>query len=370
MKNQEFINWIRLIRSENIGPITFHSLIQMFGSATNAIEAIPDMAKYGGRQRKIKIASSEQIEQEIDETHKYGAEFLCSYDKSYPSILRNIDDHPPVLIIRGQKNILDKTSIAIVGSRNSSLNGCNFAKKLASDLGEKNFVVTSGLAKGIDSAAHQATLKTGTIAVIASGINYIYPVENVKLAQEIMENGLIITELPIHTAPKPQYFPQRNRVISGLSKAVAIIEATLASGSLITARMAIEQNRDLFAVPGFPTDPRYLGTNELIKNGAYMLTSSDDIIQNMSNILLFSETNKEQKFVREMVFQDQELIEARGAVKNLLTNVPTNIEQIAIYLNMPIALIMMVSLELELAGKIKREKGNNIFLLYDSELCA
>ena len=265
--SQELVDVLRLIRSENIGIKTFRSLVEFYGSASKTLRHIPELAARGGSKRPIQLCSADKAE---DESAKYGAKLLTYLDPHYPKLLSQITDAPPVISVLGNIEILNRPAAAIIGARNASLNGKIFAKKIAENLLNNDFTVFSGQARGIDSAAHESAINS-TIAVIAGGIDNIYPPENTKLYHKIAENGAIIAELPIGTAPQSRHFPQRNRIISGLSIASIIIEAGLKSGSLITARMAAEQNREVFAVPGFSLDPRSQGCNRLIKEGAYLV---------------------------------------------------------------------------------------------------
>jgi len=263
----------------------------------------------------------------------------------------------------------------VVGSRNASANGLRFAYKLSQDLVAKGYVVASGFARGIDNAAHKASVERGTIAVLAGGVDHIYPPEHEDLYHEIAEKGLIIAELPLGSIPKPQNFPQRNRIISGLSLATAVIEANLKSGSLITAKCALAQNREVFAVPGFPLDPRYQGNNHLLKQGAYLLESAEDIFEVVENNLITQTSLFEQQksylnipnnSIKED-FSEKELTQARREIINLVSTSPTSIDEIVNISQFPIGLVLTAIIELELAGKIIRHFGNKISISFDIE---
>ena len=256
LSNAERIARIRLSRTENVGPITFKQLLQQFGSAAEAIKALPTLAKRGGRRRPLSVPAPSVIEREIADNEDYGAELLVYGDGTYPRQLEAIEDAPPILSILGNAHLLSERSVAIVGARNASLNGRRLAQKMAQELGEAGYVVTSGLARGIDGFAHTGALQTGTIAVIAGGIDVIYPNEHADLYRQIAEAGVIVAESPIGTTPQARHFPSRNRIISGLSLGVLVVEAAKRSGSLITARRALDQGREVFAIPGSPLDSR------------------------------------------------------------------------------------------------------------------
>lgn len=221
------------------------------------------------------------VEKEYDAMIKYGAQMICSAEDSYPDMLRSVEDAPPILTILGNAKLLSAPCVGIVGARNASLNGRKFAEILSQDLGRTGHIIVSGLARGIDTAAHHAAIKTGTIAVVAGGIDIIYPPENTALYAQIREHGAIVAESPFGQEPFAQSFPRRNRIISGLSRGVVVVEASLRSGSLITARMAAEQGRDVFAVPGHPLDPRAAGTNALIRDGAILVREAMDVLSDL-----------------------------------------------------------------------------------------
>ena len=281
LSDSEKLDWLRLIRTENVGPITFRELISHFGSAAEALDSIPELRRRGGMQRPGRACLPSVAERELKAAKKAGARMLALPDADYPPLLRHVGAPPPLLYAKGDPELAARNIVAIVGSRNASAAGRQFAGVLARDLGQNGIVIASGLARGIDTAAHQAALPTGTIAVLAGGIDSIYPPENAKLHETIGATGLLLTESPPGFAPRGQDFPRRNRIISGLSSGVVIVEAAQKSGSLITARMALEQDREVFAVPGHPLDPRASGANALIRSGAHLVTCADDIIDEL-----------------------------------------------------------------------------------------
>ncbi|MET0444361.1 MAG: DNA-processing protein DprA, partial [Pseudorhodoplanes sp.] len=279
------LDWLRLIRSENVGPRTFRVLINHYGGARGALEALPALARRGGAQAPGRIYSIDEAEREIDVARRMGARFIALGEPDYPARLRMIDDAPPLLAVRGNVQVLLEPMIAIVGSRNASAAGAKFASQVARELGEAGFPTVSGLARGVDAAAHRASLNSGTIAVLAGGHDKIYPPEHTELLAQLLDRGAAISEMAFGWEPRARDFPRRNRLISGLSLGVVVIEAARRSGSLITARMANEQGREVFAVPGSPLDPRCEGTNGLLKQGATLVTETQDILSVLGPIL-------------------------------------------------------------------------------------
>ncbi len=280
------VEWLRLIRSDNVGPRTFRSLVTHFGSVTAALDALPDLARRGGAARSNRICTQTEAEHEIAAAAKMGVVFKAPGEFGYPPRLARIDDAPPLLGISGSPEAMMRPMIGIVGSRNASGAGLKFAQTLARDLGDAGFVIASGLARGIDQAAHRVALNSGTVAVLAGGLDRVYPPEHESLlAAIISSNGGAISEMPLGHVPRARDFPRRNRLISGLSLGVVVVEAAHRSGSLITARFANEQGREVFAVPGSPIDPRCAGTNHLIKQGATLTTEAADIIDAVRPIM-------------------------------------------------------------------------------------
>ncbi|MFT6077343.1 MAG: DNA processing protein [Myxococcota bacterium] len=361
---QETINWLRLIRSQNIGRSTFFHLLDVFGSAQKALENIGEYSLKGGRSKPIVICSQKDAQKELESLHKIGANILLFKDSEYPQLLKEIPDAPPLITVRGDISLLKRNIIGIVGPRNPSLNGCKFAKKIAGDLGERGLVVASGLARGIDTASHLGSIDSGTIGVIAGGIDNIYPRENENLYAQIAQKGLIISESHFGSQPHAGNFPQRNRIISGLSLGIVVVEATLKSGTLITARCALEQNREVFAVPGSPFDPRCQGANRLIKQGAVLIENVDDIINNLllpeeesTNIQLMEPDLEENSSFATKLPHDSDIDEVRTLILSKISHSQTPINDIIRGLQIPTRLANIALLQLELADKIENKNG-------------
>jgi DNA processing protein len=278
LTDHQRFDWLRLVRSENVGPRTFRALITNCGGVGAALKALPDLARRGGAKRPIRVASVEEIEKELIAARKLGVRFVALSEPDYPPALREIDSAPPVLALRGAAEALRKAAVAIVGSRNASAAGLTLAERLARGLGQAGYVIVSGLARGIDQRAHAASLETGAVGVLAGGHGKPYPSEAVPLMERMVESGAILSEMPVEWEPRGRDFPRRNRIVSGLALGVVVVEAARGSGSLITARFALEQNRQVFAVPGSPLDPRSEGTNDLLKQGASICTGADDVL--------------------------------------------------------------------------------------------
>ena len=282
LSDRERLAWLRLMRTDNVGPATFRQLLNRFGSAEASIAALPDISKRSGKP--LRVPSLTQAEDEIAGLGRYGARLVASGEPDYPDLLRYIPASPPLITMAGGAQLDWARTVGIVGARNASSAGIKMTRLLAADLGERGYTVVSGLARGIDTAAHKATLSTGTIAVLAGGLDKIYPDENIPLAHDILDNGgALITEMPLGWEPRARDFPRRNRLVSGLSLGIVVVEAAKRSGSLITARLALEHNRDVFAVPGSPLDPRAEGGNALIQQGAKLVTCAEDIIETLGS---------------------------------------------------------------------------------------
>ena len=361
LTREQRLAWLRLIRSENIGPVTFRELINHFGGAAAAIAAAPRLAERGGR--RIRIASQEETERELAAVEASGAELIALGEAGYPPALRDIETAPPLIAVRGRTASLTRPTVAIVGSRNASIAGRKFAMQIARGVGEAGFTVASGLARGIDAAAHEAALTSGTVAVFAGGLDRPYPPENVDLAERIVASGgAHISEMPMGWEPRARDFPRRNRIISGLSLAVVVVEAASRSGSLITARRAADQGRLVFAVPGSPLDPRSGGTNALIKDGATLVTSPADIIDEITPMLA-----RETEF-RPIVAESaaEPPVDADDSDRNqivaALGQAPVAIDEIIRFTGLPPAVVHLVLLELDLAGRIERVAGGRVQL--------
>lgn len=367
---QEKIDWLRLSRSENIGPITFYRLVERYGSARKALDALPDLAKRGGRMKPLRAASEGDALREYEALRKRGGDIVTAACDDYPLALTACDDAPPVLSLLGNPALMHESCIAMVGARNASLNGRKFAEKLARELGEHHQVIVSGLARGIDTAAHQGALasqdKGGTIAVVAGGIDVIYPEENTGLYNAIKERGLIIAESPLGQKPFAQSFPRRNRIVSGLSKACVVVEATMRSGSLITARMAGEQGRDVMAVPGSPLDPRAEGPNHLLREGATLIRGAQDVmetIMDFSGNTLREPFSPPPSFIQPVEFEPETPENARRTVLENLSFTPVTLDELLRACHVTIPVLQTVLLELELAGRVKRLPGSRVCLL-------
>ena len=283
LRDEERLAWLRLIRSEGVGPRTFRGLVDRYGSPAAALQALPRLHREGGRT--LHVCTREEAQNELEASTKQGIALVAVTEKAYPRALAATADAPPLIALRGDPAVLDRPMIGIVGSRNASALGLRFAEKLARELGEAGFTIVSGLARGIDARAHGASLASGTVAVLAGGHERIYPNENRPLLERLVENGAALSEMPLTWEPRGRDFPRRNRIVSGLSHGVIVIEAARGSGSLITARFALEQGREVFAVPGSPLDPRAEGTNDLIRQGATLVTASEHVTEVLAPIL-------------------------------------------------------------------------------------
>jgi DNA processing protein len=360
LSDVERIDWLRLIRSDNVGPRTFRSLLRHFGSARAALEHLPDLARRGGAARPGRICGAEDAEREWLASKKLGVSLVASHEPFYPPRLAMIDDAPPLLGIRGTLDVLNRPMIGIVGSRNASGAGLKFAQTLAHDLGHAGFVISSGLARGVDQAAHRASIGTGTLAVLAGGHDRIYPPEHGDLLEALLASGAAISEMPLGHVPRARDFPRRNRLISGVALGVVVVEAAHRSGSLITARIAAEQGREVFAVPGSPLDPRAAGTNDLIKQGAMLVTGAADVIDAVAPIMerpiLLREPDEASSFA-EPAGSD------RDRIVGLLGPAPIGLDDLIRMAGTSPAVVRTVLLELELAGRLERHGGGLVSLL-------
>jgi DNA processing protein len=364
LTDAERLNRLRLIRSDNVGPRTFNSLLHHFGNTRAALERLPDLARRGGAARSGRICSEEDARAELAASKRLGVSLLAPGEAGYPPRLAMLDDAPPLLGVRGALPASMRPMIAIVGSRNASGAGLKFAGQLARDLGEAGFVIVSGLARGIDQAAHRATVGSGTVAVLAGGHDKIYPPEHEDLLAAIMEaGGAAISEMPLGHAPRARDFPRRNRLISGSALGVVVVEAAHRSGSLITARMAAEQGREVFAVPGSPLDPRAAGTNDLIKQGATLVTEAADVIQAVEPIMERPVAFPLSEPDGEPLLPDPEADE-RERIIGLLGPSPVSIDDLIRMAGTSPAVVRTVLFELELAGRLERHGGGLVSLIY------
>lgn len=284
LTDAERIDWVRLARTPQIGPVTFFQLLHRYKSASAALEALPDLTRKSGKGRELVPPDVSLVQQEIAATQKYGARLIASCEPEYPPLLKALDPPPPVLAILGKAELAAQPTVAIVGARNASAAGRKMARDMAAELGKAGFVTVSGLALGIDGEAHAASLETGTIAVLGGAVDHIYPPQHDRLYAEIASQGLILSESYFGYRAKAQDFPRRNRIITGLSRGVVVVEAAERSGSLISARMAGEQGREVMAVPGSPLDPRSAGTNRLIRQGATLVRHAEDVLELLSSL--------------------------------------------------------------------------------------
>jgi DNA processing protein len=361
----ERLDWLRLIRTENIGPITFFQLLARYGSAAAALEALPELARRGGRARPLAIYPRDEALREFAELDRAGARLIAWGEPHYPAALAAIEDAPPLLSARGEARLAESRAIAIVGARNASANGKRFARDIAVQLGQRGLAIVSGLARGIDAAAHEGALATGTIAVVAGGIDQIYPPENRALHEAIAERGLILAEQKLGTEPLARHFPRRNRIISGIALGVLVVEAALKSGSLITARFALEQGREVFAVPGSPLDPRCRGANDLIRRGAKLTESADDVLAELAPGAIRPARDSRPQILDEEPREtgESEMERARRRVMGNLSPSPVPVDEIVRLTGLSPALVAAVLLEIALAGRLDRQAGNQVALL-------
>jgi DNA processing protein len=362
LTDEQRIDWLRLIRSDNVGPRTFRSLVNHFGSARTALDRLPDLARRGGAARQMRICSEDDAKTEIAAGKDIGVSLAAPGEAGYPPRLALIDDAPPLLGVRGATDVLMRPMIAIVGSRNASGAGLKFASQLARDLGDAGFVIASGLARGIDQAAHRASLGRGTIAVLAGGHDRIYPAEHEDLLEAMLQSGAAISEMPLGHVPRARDFPRRNRLISGVALGVVVVEAAHRSGSLITARIAAEQGREVFAVPGSPLDPRAAGTNDLIKQGATLTTEASDVI-NMVAPIMDRPVELPTREPAGVPSYDEPDNSDRARIIGLLGPSPVGIDDLIRMSGTSPAVVRTVLLELELAGKLERQGGGLVSLI-------
>ena len=384
LTDRQRLDWLRLTRTSSIGPRTFRSLLNRYGGAAAALEALPALLKAQGRASKV--VSVAEAEDEVALASKMDVRFIAMGEPDYPPLLRVIDSAPPIIGVRGRVSILSKPSVAIVGSRNASAAGLKMAGLLAADLGKLAFVVVSGLARGIDAAAHRASLSSGTVAVLAGGHDRPYPDEHRDLLDAIADTGAVVSEMPMGWEPRGRDFPRRNRIISGLSYGIVIIEAALRSGSLITARFAGEQGRDIFAVPGSPLDPRSEGTNALIREGATLITSADHIAEALAPVLGrlpfmggaeegkdlslgpfwdeldpdLDDAERTAAFAEDAPDDKMEVLLPRDHIFALLGTTPMPIDDLVRLSGRPVASVRTLLVELELEGRIARQDGGLI----------
>ena len=365
LSQEQRIAWLRLIRSENVGPATFRSLINHFGSAQAALDALPELSRRGGARRAIRAASRAEAEAELAAAERIGARFVAIGEPDYPPWLRHADAPPPLLAVRGGAEHLRRPAVSIVGARNASVAGRKMAAVLAQGLGEAEFVIVSGLARGIDSAAHEAALQSGTVAVFAGGLDNVYPPENAGLfARIVASGGCGISEMRLGWEPRARDFPRRNRIIAGMSLAIVVVEAAERSGSLITARLALEQNREVLAVPGSPLDPRAAGSNNLLKQGARLVTEARDVLDAVAPLLGRPIAAPDPAFSApaSQAAPSEPAEGDRARVVEALGPTPVEIDEVIRFTEVPARSVHVILLELELAGRIERHPGQRVSL--------
>ena len=350
--------WLRLIRSRRIGPVTFHKVLAEHGGVEAALAALPGIARAAGVE-DYALCPMEVVRHEMAQARAVGAKILLHGAKDYPGALMDLPDAPPILWVQGRAALLLEPAIALVGARNASSLGLRMARRLAMSLGAAGQVIVSGLARGIDAEAHQAALETGTIAVQAGGVDVIYPTENAALAQAILEKGCRISEQPMGMQPQSRHFPLRNRIISGLSRAVVVVEAAERSGSLTTARDALDQGREVLAVPGHPFDARAAGCNQLIRDGAVLVRSSADVLEALA-LPVLREAPDPVLEVPEVPRERRTLAETGALHSQILARLgpsPLAEDQLIRDLDLPPATVSGELLTLELEGLIQRQAG-------------
>lgn len=364
------IDRLRLIRTEGVGPVTYRRLLDRFRTPAGALDALPGLARAGGRAVPPATMAPGDAEREIERTHAIGGRMVFLGEPDYPPLLALMDDAPPCLIISGDPDLAMRRCVAMVGGRNASANGQRMAETLAAELAA-SMVVVSGLARGIDTAAHQGAMRAGhTVGVIAGGIDQPYPPENAALHRRIADTNLLITESPIGTVPQARHFPRRNRIIAGLSLGVVVVEAALRSGSLITARIAQDIGREVFAVPGSPLDPRARGGNDLIRQGAMLVESAADVLDNLPATRTVPDGSRTGLREAELPFPEppiapERAATARSEIVALLSPEPTMVDDLVRRCHLSPSVTVAVLLELELAGRIETLPGSRVALLPD-----
>jgi DNA processing protein len=361
---------VRLCRTETVGPITFYAMLRRFGSARAALEMVPQLARRSHHGRWVQPATRAAAEAELAALQRVGAGLVCWGEPFYPSALAAVEDAPPVLSVLGRAELLQRSMVAVVGARNASANGRRFSRELAAALGQAGIVVTSGLARGIDAAAHLGALEAGSVAVVAGGIDVVYPEENRGLHEALARQGVIVAELPPGTEPQARHFPRRNRIISGMALGVVVVEAAARSGSLITARFALEQGRDVFAVPGSPLDPRCRGCNDLLRHGAILTENADDVLSQLGSRIRDAPPRPPQSASPPAATDWP----APGAQASLLDDsaldlilerlgpTPVAVDELVRQCHLSAAAVATLLLELELAGRVERHPGNLVSL--------
>ena len=377
LSDDERFDWLRLIRSENVGPRTFQALLDRCGGAAAALAALPDLARRGGAGRPIRVAAADEIERELEDSRRLGVRLVAYCEPEYPPALRHIDAAPPLLALRGREEALQQPAVAIVGARNASAAGLAFADRLARGLGAAGYVVVSGLARGVDQRAHVASLATGAVAVLAGGHAKPYPPDALPLMTRIAENGAVVTEMPIDWEPRGRDFPRRNRLVSGLALATIVVEAARGSGSLITARLAAEQGREVLAAPGSPLDPRAEGTNDLLREGATLCARVEDALTALEPLRARDPSAGLKESAGDGLWADDAAgddaapvecdqpadLDVGARIGALLGPAPVSVDELARAANADVRAVRAALIEFELAGRIERSGGDRIALM-------
>jgi DNA processing protein len=366
---------VRLSRTESIGPISFYALLRRFGSARAALEALPRLARRGERARTVTATTRAAAEAELTALHRIGGLIVCWGEPGYPNALAQVEDAPPILSVLGQREWLDRPMVAIVGARNASANGRRLARELAAGLGRGGLVVVSGLARGIDAAAHLGALETGTAAVVAGGVDIVYPEENRGLHDALRRHGAIVAELPLGSEPQARHFPRRNRIISGMALGVLVVEAAARSGSLITARYALEQGREVFAVPGSPLDPRCRGANDLLRRGATLTETAEDVLTQLGPLVQDAPPPRPRTPPPLPIGERWPLHAPPGGagepaadedaldmIVERLGPTPVAVDELVRQCQLTASAVATLLLELELSGRVERHPGNLVSL--------
>jgi DNA processing protein len=364
LSDRQRLSWLRLIRTPNVGPASFKALIDRFGSADTALEMLPEMMISGGANRIARIPSVAEAEAEMQIAARFGSRFVCIGEPGYPTLLESMDHPPPLLAIKGDDTIGSVPAVSLVGARNASLAGIKMAGILAREIGQKGYAVVSGLARGIDTAAHRGSLTTGTVGVFAGGLDKPYPPENINLCDEIVENGgALISEMPFGWQARAQDFPRRNRLVAGMALGLVVVEAAKRSGSLISARLAGEMGRLVFAVPGSPLDPRAAGANSLLKDGAILVTETADVTDALAPLAIMPMDALPLEEPADSSPVPPARDDERTRILQALGPVPTGIDEIIRHTNLHPAQVSMVLLELDLAGRLERHAGGCVSLI-------
>lgn len=365
LSDRQRLAWLRLIRTPNVGPASFRELINRFGSAEAALEMLPELMISGGANRIVRIPSAAAAEAELEAARRAGARFVGIGEADYPPLLKTLDNPPPLLAVKGEGAVFRLPAVAIVGARNASLAGIKMARMLATDLGRDGYAIVSGLARGIDTAAHKGSVSTGTIGVLAGGLDVPYPPENAGLCDEIADHGgAIVSEMPFGWQPRAQDFPRRNRLVAGMALGLVVVEAAQRSGSLISARLANEMGRLVFAVPGSPLDPRAAGCNALLKDGVTLVTEAADVLGALAPLAgARAPRTAPLAEAPDMSAMPPPGESERVDVLEALGPTPIAVDDIIRHTGMTAAQIAMVLLELDLAGRLERHAGGNVSLI-------